>query len=156
MFWLIGAFSGKMCAAFDPSGALIVCGGGQRFWRPNNNCWQLIKVCTKPFQVSFWGWQLIKVRTKPIQGPLPLELHSMATDHSKHTKTYQAFWGPPPELDSLDRDSNSGLISQGFHSNWTEIPNIYPVHGAATAFYRSDCHHSWWFFYDGNGYAKDG
>ena len=26
---------------------------------------------------------------------------------------------------------------QGFHSNWTEIPNIYPVHGAATAFYRS-------------------
>merc|ERR1712172_34672 len=58
---------GKMCAAFDPSGALIVCGGGQRFWRPNNNCWQLIK---------------------------------------------------------------------GFHSNWTEIPNIYPVHGAATAFYR--------------------
>ena len=35
---------GKMCAAFDPSGALIVCGGGQRFWRPNNNCWQLIKV----------------------------------------------------------------------------------------------------------------
>jgi len=58
---------GKMCAAFDPSGALIVCGGGQRFWRPNNNCWQLVK---------------------------------------------------------------------GFHSNWTEIPNIYPVHGAATAFYR--------------------
>ena len=25
---------------------------------------------------------------------------------------------------------------QGFSSNWTEIPNIYPVHGAATAFYR--------------------
>ena len=58
---------GKMCAAYDPSGALIVCGGGQRFWRPNNNCWQLIK---------------------------------------------------------------------GFSSNWTEIPQIYPVHGAATTFYR--------------------
>jgi len=58
---------GKMCAAYDPSGALIVCGGGQRFWRPNNNCWQLIK---------------------------------------------------------------------GFSSNWTEIPQIYPVHGAAATFYR--------------------
>merc|ERR1719499_2119369 len=58
---------GKMCAAYDPSGALIVCGGGQRFWRPNNNCWQLLK---------------------------------------------------------------------GFSSNWTEIPQIYPVHGAATTFYR--------------------
>ena len=58
---------GKMCAAYDPSGALIVCGGGQRFWRPNNNCWQLLK---------------------------------------------------------------------GFSSNWTEIPQIYPVHGAATTFFR--------------------
>jgi hypothetical protein len=44
-----------------------VCGGGQRFWRPNNNCWQLVK---------------------------------------------------------------------GF-STWEEIPQIYPVHGAATTFFRS-------------------
>ena len=70
------------CAAYDPSGALIVCGGGQRFWRPNNNCWQLLKV-----------------------------QHALADDIN--------------------------IISfQGFSSNWTEIPNIYPVHGAATAFYR--------------------
>ena len=59
---------GKMCAAYDPSGAIIVCGGGPRlvpfviesslsyvdivtvivivlprFWRPSNNCWQLVK-----------------------------------------------------------------------------------------------------------------
>lgn len=33
---------GKMCAAYDPSGAVIVCGGGERFWRPNANCWQLV------------------------------------------------------------------------------------------------------------------
>ena len=39
---------GKMCAAYDPSGAIIVCGGGPRFWRPSNNCWQLVKV-TKHF-----------------------------------------------------------------------------------------------------------
>jgi len=57
---------GKLCAAYDPSGALIVCGGGQRFWRPNNNCWQLLK----------------------------------------------------------------GLNS------WEDIPQIYPVHGAATTFFR--------------------
>ncbi|XP_023322030.1 kelch-like protein 33 isoform X2 [Eurytemora carolleeae] len=57
---------GKLCAAYDPSGALIVCGGGQRFWRPNNNCWQLVKG----------------------------------------------------------------------YSTWEEIPQIYPVHGAATTFFR--------------------
>ena len=28
---------GKLCAAYDPSGAVIVCGGGERFWRPNAN-----------------------------------------------------------------------------------------------------------------------
>ena len=33
---------GKLCAAYDPSGAVIVCGGGERFWRPNANCWQLV------------------------------------------------------------------------------------------------------------------
>ena len=33
-----------MCAAYDPNGAIIVCGGGPRFWRPSNNCWQLVKV----------------------------------------------------------------------------------------------------------------
>ena len=38
---------GKMCAAYDPSGAVIVCGGGPRFWRPSNNCWQLVKVKLK-------------------------------------------------------------------------------------------------------------
>ena len=77
-----------MCAAFDPSGALIVCGGGQRFWRPNNNCWQLVKVMMR-FRI--WRSNSFTITIKP---------------------------------------------PQGFHSNWTEIPNIYPVHGAATAFYR--------------------
>ena len=24
------------------AGAIIVCGGGERFWRPNANCWQLV------------------------------------------------------------------------------------------------------------------
>lgn len=33
---------GKLCAAYDPSGAVLVCGGGERFWRPNANCWQLL------------------------------------------------------------------------------------------------------------------
>ena len=33
---------GKLCAAYDPAGAVIVCGGGERFWRPNANCWQLV------------------------------------------------------------------------------------------------------------------
>ena len=32
---------GKLCAAYDPAGAVIVC-GGERFWRPNANCWQLV------------------------------------------------------------------------------------------------------------------
>ena len=41
---------GKMCAAYDPSGAIIVCGGGPRFWRPSNNCWQLVKV----FHKFYW------------------------------------------------------------------------------------------------------
>merc|ERR1712038_2057235 len=58
---------GKMCAAYDPSGALIVCGGGRRFWRPNNNCWQLLR---------------------------------------------------------------------GYSTQWEEIPQIYPVRGAATTFYK--------------------
>ena len=58
---------GKMSAAYDPSGAIIVCGGGPRFWRPSNNCWQLVK---------------------------------------------------------------------GFTDIWSEIPQMYPVHGAATTFYR--------------------
>ena len=58
---------GKMSAAYDPSGAIIVCGGGPRFWRPSNNCWQLVK---------------------------------------------------------------------GFTDRWSEIPQMYPVHGAATTFYR--------------------
>jgi len=58
---------GKMCAAYDPSGAIIVCGGGPRFWRPSNNCWQLVK---------------------------------------------------------------------GYTGTWSEIPQMYPVHGAATTFYR--------------------
>ena len=58
---------GKLCAAYDPSGAVIVCGGGERFWRPNANCWQLV----------------------------------------------------------------AGLTTQ-----WQPIPNMYPVHGAATTFYK--------------------
>ncbi len=37
---------GKMCAAYDPSGAVVVCGGGERFWRPNANCWQLLSGAT--------------------------------------------------------------------------------------------------------------
>ena len=56
-----------MCASYDPSGAIIVCGGGERFWRPNANCWQLV----------------------------------------------------------------AGLTTQ-----WKEIPQMYPVHGAATAFFQ--------------------
>ena len=58
---------GKLCASYDPSGAIIVCGGGERFWRPNANCWQLV----------------------------------------------------------------AGLTSE-----WKEIPQMYPVHGAATAFFQ--------------------
>ena len=58
---------GKLCAAYDPSGAVIVCGGGARFWRPNANCWQL--------------------------------LHGV--------------------------------------DEWQEIPQMYPVHGAAVAFFRA-------------------
>ena len=27
-------------------------------------------------------------------------------------------------------------ITQGFTGNWSEIPQMYPVHGAATTFYR--------------------
>jgi len=57
---------GKLCAAYDPSGAVIVCGGGERFYRPNSDCWQLV----------------------------------------------------------------SGL------SKWQKIPPMFPVHGAATAFYQ--------------------
>ena len=59
---------GKLCAAYDPSGAVIVCGGGERFWRPNANCWHL----------------------------------------------------------------EAGLTTQ-----WVAIPQMYPVHGAATAFFQS-------------------
>ncbi|XP_059095761.1 uncharacterized protein LOC131890438 [Tigriopus californicus] len=59
---------GKLCAAYDPSGAIVVCGGGERFWRPNANCWQLLE----------------------------------------------------------------GNIDQ-----WQEIPQMYPVHGAAVAFFKS-------------------
>lgn len=58
---------GKMCAAYDPSGAIIVCGGGERFWRPNANCWQLLA---------------------------------------------------------------------GAAEEWQDIPQMYPVHGAAVAFFR--------------------
>jgi len=59
---------GKLCASYDPSGAIIVCGGGERFWRPNAKCWQLL----------------------------------------------------------------AGLTGQ-----WELIPQMYPVHGAATAFFQS-------------------
>ncbi len=62
---------GKLCAAYDPSGAIIVCGGGERFWRPNANCWQLL----------------------------------------------------------------AGL-SAGTAATWQSIPQMYPVHGAAVAFYH--------------------
>ncbi len=41
---------GKMCAAYDPSGAIIVCGGGERFWRPNANCWQLLAGASHEWQ----------------------------------------------------------------------------------------------------------
>lgn len=58
---------GKLCAAYDPAGAVIVCGGGERFWRPNANCWQLLAGAT---------------------------------------------------------------------ATWEEIPQMYPVHGAAVAFYK--------------------
>ena len=40
---------GKISAAYDPSGAILVCGGGERFWRPNADCWQLIAGDT-----SYW------------------------------------------------------------------------------------------------------
>ena len=50
------------------TGAIIVCGGGERFWRPNAKCWQLL----------------------------------------------------------------AGLTGQ-----WELIPQMYPVHGAATAFFQS-------------------
>ena len=33
---------GKLSTVYDPSGAVIVCGGGETFWRPNANCWQLV------------------------------------------------------------------------------------------------------------------
>ena len=59
---------GKLCASYDPSGAIIVCGGGERFWRPNANCWQLLA---------------------------------------------------------------------GQTTEWESIPQMYPVHGAATAFFQS-------------------
>lgn len=58
---------GKLCAAYDPSGAIIVCGGGERFWRPNANCWQMLA---------------------------------------------------------------------GMTGEWQEIPQMYPVHGAAVAFFK--------------------
>eukprot|EP00096_Caligus_rogercresseyi_P006745 TRINITY_DN2353_c0_g1_i1.p1 TRINITY_DN2353_c0_g1~~TRINITY_DN2353_c0_g1_i1.p1 ORF type:complete len:788 (-),score=160.43 TRINITY_DN2353_c0_g1_i1:106-2409(-) len=58
---------GKLCAAYDPSGAIIVCGGGERFWRPNANCWQLLA---------------------------------------------------------------------GDSAQWSEIPQMYPVHGASVAFFQ--------------------
>jgi hypothetical protein len=58
---------GKLCAAYDPSGALVVCGGGERFWRPNANCWQVLA---------------------------------------------------------------------GHTDEWAVIPQMYPVHGAATTFYN--------------------
>ena len=50
------------------TGAIIVCGGGERFWRPNAKCWQLLA---------------------------------------------------------------------GSTSQWELIPQMYPVHGAATAFFQS-------------------
>ena len=41
---------GKLSAVYDPSGAVIVCGGGERFWRPNADCWQLLAGATDEWQ----------------------------------------------------------------------------------------------------------
>ena len=35
------AARGKMSVAYDPTGAIIVCGGGERYWRPSDDCWQV-------------------------------------------------------------------------------------------------------------------
>ena len=93
---------GKMCAAYDPSGAIIVCGGGPRFWRPSNNCWQLVKV----FHKFYWN---IHETLSILLGTSPLDI----------------------------RLKNSADLSfKGFTDTWSEIPQMYPVHGAATTFYR--------------------
>ena len=41
---------GKLSAVYDPSGAVIVCGGGETFWRPNANCWQLVAGATSTWE----------------------------------------------------------------------------------------------------------
>ena len=58
---------GKLSVVYDPAGAVIACGGGERIWEPSANCWQLL-------------------------------------------------------ADATDR--------------WVELPPIYPVHGAATTFFK--------------------
>ena len=45
---------GKLCAAYDPSGAVIVCGGGERFYRPNSDCWQLVSGLSKWYVILFF------------------------------------------------------------------------------------------------------
>ena len=41
---------GKLSVVYDPSGAVIVCGGGETFWRPNADCWQLVAGATSAWE----------------------------------------------------------------------------------------------------------
>ena len=78
---------GKLCAAYDPSGAIIVCGGGARFWRPNANCWQLVAGATNEWEPIPQMYPVHGAATTFFKGKLWVFGGSTGDDSYEHTIT---------------------------------------------------------------------
>ena len=76
---------GKMSVAYDPAGAIIVCGGGERFWRPNDDCWQVSTYTRLYFSTLFDYYFGLFWVTDP-------RLDNVTDDHCHSAKKASGFW----------------------------------------------------------------
>ena len=78
---------GKVSVAYDPSGAVIVCGGGETFWRPNANCWQLVAGATSAWEEIHQIFPVHGAATTFFQGKMWVFGGATGDDTKDHTIT---------------------------------------------------------------------
>lgn len=87
---------GKLSTVYDPSGAVIVCGGGESFWRPYANCWQLVAGATSAWEDVHQMYPVHGAATTFFKGKMWLFGGSTGDDTKDHTitdKVWQYFVG---------------------------------------------------------------
>ena len=78
---------GKLSTVYDPSGAVIVCGGGETFWRPNANCWQLVAGASSKWEVIHQMFPVHGAASAFFKGKMWVFGGATGDDTSDHTIT---------------------------------------------------------------------